>query len=242
MQCNRKGKGTPLVFMPGLFAGGWIWDAVIDKCVAHGFSTVVFRDAIPIAFGCDLKQAMTKLDSILAECEEKPFLVGNSLGALIALQYVVENPSLIRGLVMSGAPGMIELDTVPLKKMHTGEIQYARELMDLIFHDKSKIPERGVTEIMRLYGERQTFGNIVSWYSYCRKYDVSGALRKLALPIQFIWGQYDRVTPVEPWMGLAEQSKNIRATVIYECGHSPMVESPERFVEAMLPMLHGHVA
>ncbi|WP_262488399.1 alpha/beta fold hydrolase [Iodobacter fluviatilis] len=240
MQFKRKGNGTPIVFLPGLFAGGWIWDAVASSCLEEGFSTITFDDAIPVIFGNHFRQAIKVLDMVLEECEEKPFLIGNSLGALISLHYALQNPTRIQGLVMSGAPGLVELEAgVQLSQLHTGEIQYAHALVSNVIYDKSKIPQRGIEEVARLFGDRGVFNNIARWLSLSRKYDIPEALQQLkALPIHFIWGEHDNITPAQPWVDLAGQFENIQASVILECGHSPMVELPQSFLEHLLPTLH----
>ncbi|MEN9659389.1 MAG: hypothetical protein RL571_2854 [Pseudomonadota bacterium] len=239
MQFKRKGNGTPIVFLPGLFAGGWVWDAVASRCLEEGFSTITFDDPIPVIFGNHFRQATKLLDMVLKECEEKPFLIGNSLGALISLDYALQNPTRIQGLVMSGAPGLVELETVPLRQLHTGEIQYAQAFINKIVYDKSKIPQGGAEELARLFGDREVFNNIARWYSLSRKYDIPEALQQLkALPIHFIWGEHDDITPAQPWLDLAGQFENIQTSVILECGHSPMFELPQSFLEHLLPTLH----
>jgi hypothetical protein len=177
MQFRKIGNGTPIVFLPGLFAGGWIWDAVVDKCIEEGFSALVFNNAIPITFGNSFKQAIKVLDMALEGCKEKPFLVGNSLGALISLHYTLQNPSRIQGLVMSGAPGLIELEAgVQLNQVRTGG-------------DQAEYPfiSSGVNTI--------------------------------------------KLHRAEPWVNLAKQFENIQASIIAECGHSPMVELPQSFLD-----------
>ena len=211
----------PVVCLPGLFAGGWIWDGLVELPATSGLDLTVFNDAIPVTFGNTIDSAVAALDLILEDHQQKPFLVGNSLGALIALHYAALRPSRVRGLVMSGSPGQVELEAgVTLQELRTGNRRYAEILMSNIFHDKSKVPERGIAEVMTIFGDPQTFRNVTRWLSFTRKYDVEEALHRVSTPIHFAWGSHDNITPAEPWTKLAEQFANVDMTIFDGVGHS----------------------
>ncbi|WP_237434395.1 alpha/beta fold hydrolase [Dickeya dianthicola] len=122
MLYTKTGSGYPIIFLPGLFAGGWIWNAVVEDIVKKGYSAIVFNESIPVSFGGSYKKAKDALDSVMEMCHKPPYLVGNSLGALIALHYTSMNLPQVKGLIMSGAPGQIEADAgVSLSELRTGE-------------------------------------------------------------------------------------------------------------------------
>ncbi|CPR17302.1 alpha/beta fold hydrolase [Brenneria goodwinii] len=237
MLYEKTGSGYPVIFLPGLFAGGWIWDSVIKSVVERGYSAIVFKDAIPMAFGSGYKKAKDALNEVIASCDEAPYLVGNSLGALIAMHYASENMAKIKGLVMSGAPGQIEADAgVSLSELRTGDTQYARALMSNVYFDKTKVPQRGVDEISRLFSDHEIHKNIVRWLSFSRKYDVPATLNAMTVPTHFIWGKEDLITPIEPWVVLADQLDHVTMSIIANCGHSPMLEAPQKFVNDFLSL------
>ncbi|MGQ8705582.1 alpha/beta fold hydrolase [Serratia sp. TSA_198.1] len=243
MLYTKTGSGHPIIFLPGLFAGGWIWNSVIESMVDHGYSPIVFNESIPVTFGSGYKKAKDSLDQVIASCNEAPYLVGNSLGALIALHYASLAPSQVKGLFMSGAPGQIEADAgVSLSELRTGDTKYARSLMSNVYFDKSKVPQRGIDEISHLFSDEQIHKNIVRWLSFSRKYDVPDTLNKMATPTHFIWGEHDMITPMEPWVTLSQQLKNVSMTVIKNCGHSPMLEAPQKFITELLSLLNTEVA
>ncbi|MEL7628162.1 alpha/beta hydrolase [Pectobacterium aroidearum] len=242
MLYTKTGSGYPIIFLPGLFAGGWIWNAVIENIVDKGYSAIVFNESIPVSFGGSYKKAKDALDSIINMSSEAPYLVGNSLGALIALHYTSINPNRVQGLIMSGAPGQIEADAgVSLSELRTGEKKYARHLMNNVFFDKSKVPQCGIDEISHLFSNNQIHKDIVRWLSFSRKYDVPTTLNKVTLPIHFIWGDHDMITPIEPWVALSQKQENVTLSTIENCGHSPMLEKPQNFLDNLLSLLTPEV-
>lgn len=238
MLYETKGAGEPIIFLPGLFAGGWIWDTVGQNMVNKGFKIFTFTAPIPVSFDGSQQKAFSELDAITENCSTPVYIVGNSLGALIGLHYASQRKDRIKGIIMSGAPGQIEMETgVTLEELKTGKDEYTTLLGSRIFYDQSKIPQYAVEEVKYLFGTEKTFRNIVRWLFFSRKYDVPAVLQNIAIPIDFIWGKYDRITPIEPWIDIAKQFPQTSMTIIKNSGHSPMVEDPEAFTDALLTRL-----
>ncbi|MDX7986662.1 alpha/beta hydrolase [Xenorhabdus sp. 12] len=242
MLYEKKGSGHPIIFLPGLFAGGWIWDLIIESVNERGYSAIVFKEPIPVTFEKNQKTIINVLDEVIDTCDEQPYLVGNSLGALIALHYSSLNISRVKGIVMSGAPGQIESEAgVSLSELRTGNIKYASMLMGNVYFDKSKVPQRGIDEISRIFSDDEIFKSIVRWLSFSRKYDVPKILSETTIPIHFIWGKEDIITPVAPWQGLASQLNHVSMSIIDNCGHSPMLEMPQVFVETLFSHIEPNI-
>ncbi|MNG76328.1 hypothetical protein D3C79_348530 [compost metagenome] len=49
------------------------------------------------------------------------------------------------------------------------------------------------------------------------------------------------ITPIEPWITLSQQLNNVSMSVIKNCGHSPMLEAPQKFIAELLPLLNVEV-
>ncbi len=65
-----------------------------------------------------------------------------------------------------------------------------------------------------------------------RKYNPNATLDNIEVPSQFIWGEYDEITPLEPWITMSN-TQNIPLDVISGCGHSPMLENALEFTKAL---------
>ena len=58
-----------------------------------------------------------------------------------------------------------------------------------------------------------------------------------------IWGDTDRVAPVEPWTkAFSEEITNGQITlrVLHRCGHLPMLEYPALFADLLMEVLGKH--
>ncbi|MDG2916222.1 alpha/beta hydrolase [Bisgaard Taxon 10/6] len=237
MLYEAKGSGKPIIFLPGLFAGGWIWEFIAQDVINKGFKVFTFKDAIPVAFGGSSRKAMSALDAIITECGDAPYLVGNSLGALIALHYASQNSENVKGVIMSGAPGEIENEAgVSINELKTGDKKYASILANYVFYDKEKVPPYLAEEIVKLFSNARVVRNMVQWVSFSRKYNVPEVLKDRKVSINFIWGEHDNITPISPWLKLAEQF-DIPIDVIQNSGHSPMIEDPKAFTDVLLARL-----
>ncbi|PKF51041.1 alpha/beta fold hydrolase [Enterovibrio nigricans] len=235
MDVSIKGSGQSIILLPGLFAGGWIWDDVANTLCDNGYKVISFNQPIPISLKGSMEYAIKKIDEVVSHCNDKPIIAGNSMGALISLEYTRLNPSKVCGLIVSGSPGLAELETgVTLADLKTGDVKVARELAARVFFDKTKIPQNGVEEIASLFGDKRAFINIAKWLGVSRDYNVPQAVKNVPHDIQLIWGDHDEITPISHWENLAESEVNLKVRKVINCGHSPMLEMPIEFSKCII--------
>jgi pimeloyl-ACP methyl ester carboxylesterase len=102
---ERAGAGPPLVLIPGLGAGTWLWDTFADRLAEHfslimpelrggGRSDKPDRRYTIRQFGADLSTLLDRLG--VAECD----LLGASLGGYVAQQFAATWPERVRKLVL----------------------------------------------------------------------------------------------------------------------------------------------
>ncbi len=182
-------------------------------------------------------------------------LIGNSLGAGIALNYVLHHPDRVNKLVLvdSGGLGkachpMLRLMTLPI----LGELlkrpgrQGARQVGQLCFHNPQLIAEEDV----ELHYQRSLLpGAQAALLSTARALiDLGGArdsvvrpivdgLHTIAAPTLIIWGKEDRVLPVSHAQVAKEHIPNAQILVFEQCGHTPQMECPDKFNAAVLGFL-----
>ena len=103
--------GRPLVLLPGLSAGAWVWGGTIR----HFMKDHVIYAVTPAGF--DGKPAPRKKTDLIGQADAsllalirrykimKPVLVGHSLGGALAIRFATEHDDLIAGLVtIDGLP------------------------------------------------------------------------------------------------------------------------------------------
>jgi pimeloyl-ACP methyl ester carboxylesterase len=102
-------RGRPLVLIPGLATGGWVWqetvrafssDHVVYVLTLPGF------DGRPPAGPTPFASAQAAVATLIAQRRlDKPVIVGHSLGATMAIALAVEQPASIGGVVaIDGLP------------------------------------------------------------------------------------------------------------------------------------------
>jgi pimeloyl-ACP methyl ester carboxylesterase len=111
-------RGRPLILIPGLATGGWVWqetvrafspDHVVYVLTLPGFDGR--PPAPPNAFAA-ARAAVTKL--VEQRRIDRPVIVGHSLGATLALAVAEDRPAQVGGVVaIDGLPVMPGTDTLP---------------------------------------------------------------------------------------------------------------------------------
>jgi len=111
-------RGRPLVLVPGLATGGWVWqetvrafspDHVVYVLTLPGF------DGRPPAPANAFASARAAVEKLLEQRHlDKPVIVGHSLGATLALAVAEDMPARVGGVVaIDGLPVMPGTDTLP---------------------------------------------------------------------------------------------------------------------------------
>jgi len=104
-----KGRGTPIVLIPGL-QGRWEWMRPTVDALAKHHRVITFSlcDERTSPFPCDPKKAfenyVEQVDLALDRAEvDKAVIAGVSYGGLIASEYAARRPRRVQGLVLANA-------------------------------------------------------------------------------------------------------------------------------------------
>jgi len=222
----------PVVLLPGLFAGSWIWKPAANHLAAMGYS--VLQVAEPFA-ALDTKTASIAglrrmlIDALDEHGIARAVLCGNSLGALVALDTARHYPDRVKALLISGCPGLGKTPTLGLRRSGDMSRRDADCIADQLFYDRSAIPEEMIEKSYAVALDRRCAINMLRYVLAIRKYDLRECLAKIQCDVSMIWGEHDRIAPVEEW----EENFHLiaRATLhkLARSGHSPMIERPVEF-------------
>jgi pimeloyl-ACP methyl ester carboxylesterase len=110
MLVERHGsKGTPLVLVPGLATGGWVWEDTVrrfkDSHVIYVVTLPGF-DGRPAATGNSMQAASAALRELVTSRKlAKPVFIGHSMGAILSFALAEQHPDLLGGLIaIDGLP------------------------------------------------------------------------------------------------------------------------------------------
>jgi 2-hydroxy-6-oxonona-2,4-dienedioate hydrolase len=228
------------VLLPGLFAGGWLWDVTWRRLVKLGVD--VIRPLDPLAALAETAGDPAALRSALARLVcvelrlERTLLCGNSMGALLALDFARYHPERVAALVLSGAPGLEEGD-VGLGAPRTVTREYVDALAERLFHDRRRVTPAMIERTYALLSERRHVVTALRALKAARAYDARAALARVTCPVLMVWGAEDRATPPHAWERAARELPRCEFSTLPDCGHSPMLERPDAFTDLLLAFL-----
>ena len=101
--------GRPLILIPGLASGGWVWDDTVKRYAgSHALYVVSLAgfDGRPAVPGPQMAQAQAALLALITSHHiDHPVLIGHSLGGTLSLAFAARHADLISGVVsVDGLP------------------------------------------------------------------------------------------------------------------------------------------
>lgn len=237
-----------------------IWDLAADFRViapdlpGHGAS------AAPRA-GYDAAFFSRWLEAFLDEVGvERAALVGNSLGGRIALEFGLDAPQRVAGLVLL-APAVAfrklrqmvplvrflrpELAALPLPMTQRAAVVGLHAIFARPARLTSQSYDAAAGEFVRVFRDR---AHRVAFFCALRSIYLDDAfgeqgfwrrLPALAPPSLFIWGRRDRLVPIGFARHVAQAVPQAETVIFDDCGHVPQYELPERTNSLVRQFLAG---
>jgi pimeloyl-ACP methyl ester carboxylesterase len=205
-----------------------------DAPAGHGYTYESFAETVAAA--------MTALGV------PRAMVVGHSMCGGVALQLAAAHPDRVARLVLCDAacvPLALPLEgRIPLLpgigrllfRFLFGPRDLRRYFVRQVYADPAALDEELLEYYWRRLSERRE-----SVHRALRTVAASGALAGLygsvACPTLVLWGERDRIFPLEQGRALAGAIRGAQLEVLSGCGHSPPEEQPDRFVSAVLGFL-----
>jgi len=162
-------------------------------------------------------------------------LVGISLGGWLAAQFASEHNDRVTKLVLIAPAGMIDPVHPPLDILSTPGEQVVGMLVSNFEVLKSKLPEKpGIDFIADRYREATTVARL--WWEHPFDPKFVRHLKRVKMPTMIVWGDEDKITPVEQTALWQQHIPNADIRVFKGAGHLVHLEKPEA-VDAILEFL-----
>lgn len=249
------GSGEPVLMLHGTGPGSNAWNNFrlnVDALAAR------FR-VLPVdlpRFGRSAKVALPgpRLDVLsgvvrdLLDALELDWahIVGNSMGAQVALKLAIDSPDRLGRLVLVAPAALSRSAVVPMPtevvRMIAGyyadegpSVEKMRQLMRALVYDPASVTDEAVAE---RYEESVRPDVIaVNQGPHWAHQSLEADLGRVAAPTLLIWGQDDRASPIDHALILLRALPDARLHVIARCGHSAQVERADEFNELALGFL-----
>ncbi len=258
--CTDAGAGPPLLFLHGYGDELFTWRHQLRELrkhahvfafdlIGHGFS-----EKPPLAY-----TAQTYVDCVhqymRAVGLERATLVGNSLGAAIALCVAKQHPHSVERLVLLG-PTVPGAQPAGRFSQWVFWLAYHGRLGQWLLptHWNTPIrlglryavadPRLITAEVVRYYGQfPRTAGFKQAYLSTARHWHEwtweRPRVGELTMPVTLIWGERDAVNPIRQARLLQTIIPQAQLVRLPDCGHLPQSEDPERVNEVLRSCVHG---
>ena len=241
---EARGRGEPVVLVPGFGAGAWIWFKQIEE-LARSFRVVAFdprgvarsegRDE-PFTTGYladDLAELLTALGL------EGAHVVGASFGGFVAQEFALAHPQRTRSLVLACTsygglrhvrPTEETLRAIASTKGLNTEERVRENLLLAFSADYLRDAPDEVARIARLRAE-----NPVPEYVYQRQlqaavgFDAAPRVHAIAAPTLVVTGDADVIVPPENSRNLAAAIPGARLRVVRGGSHTFFIERAAEF-------------
>ena len=164
---------------------------------------------------------------------DKAHLVGNFMGGWIAAEMAVMCPQTLDTLTLIGTAGV---------RPSEGEIADIFLLgdegtTDLSISDPGLLAAAVESEDrdIRMRGREMT--TRLCWKPYMHDPSLIHLLPRVQIPTLIVWGENDRIVPLNAGERIADAMPNARLEVITGAGHLPHIEKPEK----VIPLLKQHM-
>ena len=255
---QEKGTGTPLILLHGFSSSTYSWKDVFEP-LSKNFR-VIAVDLKGFGFsgkpdGDYTRRAQAILVAHLLDYLkiEKAWLVGNSMGGEVSLNFALQNPQRVAGLILIDSagvsvPGSNSLTPGYVRVPFVGPVLIAlaltsdklvRQGLEKSFYDDAKITGERVASYYRPLktrgGQLAALRARTQWGLFPIEQDLS----KISVPTLIIWGAEDALIPLAAGRKMNSLIKDSKLVIIEKCGHVPQEELPERVFDETTKFIAG---
>lgn len=248
-QVFSAGQGEPLVYLHGAAGPLGGWAPFLDALAQH------FTVYAPVHPGYGQSTGFEQIDSPLELAFyyldwldqmglDRVYLVGHSMGGLLAAEIASIAPQRTKKLVLANAAGFW-LDEAPIPDFF---VMTAPETRQVLFHDPN-----GPLALMFMPDEPpspEALLEVMSAYASSAKLlwplptdpSLLKRLHRLTMPTLVLWGASDRLIPPAHAEAWRRALADARVVTLPASGHLPMYEQPEAFVREIAQFLGAGAA
>jgi len=235
------GSGRCMVLLHGAGDQAGAWARMVPPLLDS--YRVVIPD-LPGHWKSDPRSGPLGIDQVLAGVEvvmdsvcagERAILVGNSMGAWVAMLYARDYPDAVDRLVAING-GAIREDN-PAVNLYPATRDEARETMKgLMGPATPPIPGFVLDDVvrwMRAGPAGRLKGRLADAGDQIDAYLLDGRLNEVVVPVDLVWGDADGLFTLDYAQRLLDGLPRARLSTVHDCGHVPHRECPDKVLEAL---------
>jgi pimeloyl-ACP methyl ester carboxylesterase len=242
---TESGSGFPILMIHGF--GGSNYDfKILDSLLNDKYK--IIRVDLP-GFGLsdfpktnddDFTKTYDEYFSFLLDTLhlDSMYVMGNSLGGMMAWNLTVKHPQNVRKLVLFNSAGYDMKETLKTANAQIFSYDIVKLLLkngipkfmtkrgvSRIFYDSNKLTDEKITRLNEMWNREGNLQQIMAMAS-SGKYLDQNLIKQITCPTLIIWGKYDKVVLPQNAERFHQDIKNNNVIVYDSCGHVPMLEKP----------------
>jgi pimeloyl-ACP methyl ester carboxylesterase len=234
------GTGQTLVLLHGAGDSAGTWSSVVKPLTPR------YRIVIPDLAGhgrsapadgpLSVGLVLAGLEAIMDQgSHDTVVIVGNSLGAWVALLYARQHPDRVARLVLVNGGALVG-DRPDLSLTPKTREEAAALMTQLRDAQAQPIPGFVLDDVVR-QAQTGPLARLAQTAGEMGQYVLDGKLGEIKAPVDLIWGESDKLFSLSYARRMMAQLPAARLTTIPACGHVPSQECPSRFGSALSDVL-----
>ncbi len=240
-QYIEEGEGEILLLLHGLFGALSNWSDVLSY---YSQKYKVIIPVLPI-YTMPVKEAgVSGLVEVVERFVEMKKLsgftiLGNSLGGHVGLVFTLQNPGMVKRMVLTGSSGLFE-NTMGGSYPRRGSYDFVKEKVAYTFYDPHVASKELVDEVYGVVNDLSKVQRIVLIARSAQKHNLANELKNIEIPVLLIWGLNDTITPPLVAHEFSRRLPNSELKFVDKCCHAPMMENSARFNQLVSSFLAKH--
>ncbi len=244
---ERKGAGSPVVFVHGFCQSSAYWAPTLDRIAEHGIQGLAVD--LP-GFGASAGSAgpytMAGLADALARVLDarglhQVVLVGGSMGGVVAQHLALRHADRVGRLLLVATGGFTANTALALEKADALSAAPWNEetvtpIVDGFFHQRPSTALLAEYRKIALSASQRAAVDAARSNATNRTFD---QLASIGIPTMIIQGRHDRARTPEHGADMRDRIAGSVLAVIEDAGHTPQLEQAQRFHDVALPFLLG---
>jgi pimeloyl-ACP methyl ester carboxylesterase len=238
----EEGQGTDvIILLHGLFGSMGNYGALINGLKSK------YKLIVPLLPIFELPRReismMTLMEHVYEFIQAEEYtsvhLVGNSLGGHIGLLMSLKDPSLVKTLTLTGSSGLFENalgGSFPRRQSY----DFVKKIAEGTFYDPKVATKALVDEIFETVNTPTKGLNIILTAKSAMRHNLEHELHRIIAPTLLIWGKDDIITPAFVGEDFNQKIKGSELHILDKCGHAPMMEKPQVFIQLLEEFLSRH--
>lgn len=153
------------------------------------------------------------------------FLAGHSMGGAIAMEFALEYPEALKGLIIVGSGARLRVNPAFFEGLSRGA--HPDEIIRYSYYQSAFM------EKAKLDMEKVPIEVYQADFKACDEFDNMNRVQNLLLPTLIICGLEDRMTPTKYSEYLSKVIQNSKIVIITDAGHMAMIEQPAQVNRAI---------